>query len=263
VIVVALPEVHRRNKTAITIRRILHNALKLLIKRILRHRRTTHVSPRRGVDELPQTGRGRRRILRLRVPAGLPRNNVIETLPPGTALTRPPLSLSPRLTAFPPDTSRYNVFNVARRALNEVGNHAGLRLNPLDRCLNHFLSTRTNELSETAIPDTLFDFVEQFFKRVQEREDTRATTTGSVRRFTNIGTITSINMKVVVVSRCPPNRANAGELAFELANPLIEERHFRSVLTARTVVKVNSPVLVMQRVTGVPRTHRAAKRWVT
>src|SRR5699024_10199248 len=162
VIVMRLPEIHRRNKTAITIRRILHNALKLLIKRVLRHGRTTHVSPRRSINELAQARSRSRRILRLRVPAGLPSNNVIESLPPGTALNRPPLSLSPRLTAFSPDTSRYNVFNVARRALNEVGNHAGLRLNPLDRCLNHFLSTRTNELSETAITDTLFDFVEQF-----------------------------------------------------------------------------------------------------
>src|SRR5699024_6043236 len=112
VIVMRLPEIHRRNKTAITIRRILHNALKLLIKRVLRHGRTTHVSPRRSINELAQARSRRRRILRLRVPAGLPSNNVIESLPPGTALNRPPLSLSPRLTAFSPDTSRYNVFNV-------------------------------------------------------------------------------------------------------------------------------------------------------
>src|SRR5699024_7342374 len=241
VIVVALPEVHRRNQTAIPVRRVLHNTSQLLIERVLRHRRTTHISTRCGVNELTQTRRCRPGVLRLRIPRRLTSDNVIESLPPGTTLNRPPLSLSPRLTAFSPDTSRYNVFNVARRALNEVGNHAGLRLNPLDRCLNHFLSTRTNELSETAIPDTLFDFVEQFFRRVQEREDTRATASGSVRRVTNICTITSINMKVVVVSRCPPNRANAGDLAFDRANPLIEEPHFRSVLTARTVVKVNSP----------------------
>src|SRR5699024_2995314 len=199
VIMVLLPEVHCRNKTAITVGRVLNNTRQLLIERVFRHRRTTHVSPRRGVNELAQTRSRRRRVLRLRVPRRLTRDDVVESLPPGTALNRPTLSLSPRLTAFSPDTSRYNVFNVARRALHEVGNHAGLRLNPLNGCLNHFLSTRTDELSETAIPDTLFDFVEQFFKRVQEREDTRATTTGSVRRFTNIGTITSINMKVVVV----------------------------------------------------------------
>src|SRR5699024_11183502 len=227
-----------------------HNTSQLLIERVLRHRRTTHISTRCGVNELTQTRRCRPGVLRLRIPRRLTSDNVIESLPPGTTLNRPPLSLSQSLTAFWPDTSRYNVFNVARRALNEVGNHAGLRLNPLDRCLNHFLSTRTNELSETAIPDTLFDFVEQFFKRVKERENT-SPTARRVSKVTHIRTIAGVNMKVVVVSRCPPNRANAGELAFELANPLIEERHFRSVLTARTVVKVNSPVLVMQRVTGV------------
>src|SRR5699024_6003 len=45
VIVVFLPEVHRRNKTAITVRRVLDNTLQLVIKRVLRHRRTTHISP--------------------------------------------------------------------------------------------------------------------------------------------------------------------------------------------------------------------------
>src|SRR5699024_4422989 len=64
VIFVALPEVHRRNKPAITVGRVLNNTRQLLIERVFRHRRTTHVSPRSGVDELTQTGRGRRRVLR-------------------------------------------------------------------------------------------------------------------------------------------------------------------------------------------------------
>src|SRR5699024_928671 len=113
VIVVALPEVHRRNQTAIPVRRVLHNTSQLLIERVLRHRRTTHISTRRGVNELAQTRSRRRRVLRLRVPRRLTRDDVVESLPPGTALNRPTLSLSPRLTAFSPDTSRYNVFNVA------------------------------------------------------------------------------------------------------------------------------------------------------
>src|SRR5699024_7192564 len=45
VVVVFLPEVHCRNKTAITVRRVLDNTLQLVIKRVLRHRRTTHISP--------------------------------------------------------------------------------------------------------------------------------------------------------------------------------------------------------------------------
>src|SRR5699024_5863582 len=95
VIVVALPEVHCRNKTAITVGRVLNNTRQLLIERVFRHRRTTHVSPRRGVDELPQTGRGRRRVLRLRVPRRLTRNNVIKRVPPSATLNRPTLSFSP------------------------------------------------------------------------------------------------------------------------------------------------------------------------
>src|SRR5699024_1716008 len=98
VVVVFLPEVHRRNKTAITVRRVLDNTLQLVIKRVLRHRRTTHISPRRGVDELPQTGRGRRRVLRLRIPRRLTRNNVIKRVPPSATLNRPTLSFSPFLT---------------------------------------------------------------------------------------------------------------------------------------------------------------------
>src|SRR5699024_472464 len=98
VVVVFLPEVHRRNKPAITVRRVLDNTLQLVIKRVLRHRRTTHISPRRGVDELPQTGRGRRRVLRLRIPRRLTRNNVIKRVPPSATLNRPTLSFSPFLT---------------------------------------------------------------------------------------------------------------------------------------------------------------------
>src|SRR5699024_1873050 len=112
VIVVFLPEVHCRNKTAITVGRVLNNTRKLLIERVFRHRRTTHVSPRRGVNELAQTRSRRRRVLRLRVPARLARDDVIKRVPPSAALNRPTLSFSPFLTTPAPGPGSDNILNV-------------------------------------------------------------------------------------------------------------------------------------------------------
>src|SRR5699024_7112711 len=133
VIMVLLPEVHCRNKTAITVGRVLNNTRQLLIERVFRHRRTTHVSPRRGVDELPQTGRGRRRVLRLRVPRRLTRNNVIKRVPPSATLNRPTLSFSPFLTTTAPGPCSDNIFNVGENVTNEVGDLRNVVSNRLDR----------------------------------------------------------------------------------------------------------------------------------
>src|SRR5699024_9956554 len=146
VIVVALPEVHRWNKPAITVGRVLNNTRQLLIERVFRHRRTTHVSPRSGVDELTQTGRGRRRVLRLRVPRRLTRNNVIKRVPPSATLNRPTLSFSPFLTTTAPGPGSDNILNVGENVTNEVGDLRNVVSNPLDRHVDHILSAGTDKL---------------------------------------------------------------------------------------------------------------------
>src|SRR5699024_1354536 len=150
VIMVLLPEVHCRNKTAITVGRVLNNTRQLLIERVFRHRRTTHVSPRRGVDELPQTGRGRRRVLRLRVPRRLTRNNVIKRVPPSATLNRPTLSFSPFLTTSAPGPGSDNILNVGENVTNEVGDLRNVVSNPLDRHVDHILSAGPDKLTEAS-----------------------------------------------------------------------------------------------------------------
>src|SRR5699024_243517 len=167
-------------------------------------------SPRRGVNELAQTRSRRRRVLRLRVPARLARNNVIKRVPPSAALNRPTLSFSPFLTTPAPGPGSDNILNVTDRALNKVRDLTGIRLNPLDRCFNHFLSTSANKLPETTIADTLFDLVKKFLERVKERENT-SPAARSVSKVAHIGTIAGVNVHVVVVAGCSPNYANTRE----------------------------------------------------
>src|SRR5699024_9352605 len=112
------------------------------------------------------------------------------------------------------------------------------------------------------IADTLVDLVKKFLERVKERENT-SPAARSVSKVAHIGTIAGVNVHVVVVAGCSPNYANTRELALELANPFIEERHFCCVLTAGAVVKVNGFILVVHGVSGVPRTHRTTERGVT
>src|SRR5699024_8863200 len=157
VIVVFLPEVHRRNKPAITVRRVLHNTRQLLIKRVLRHRRTTHVGPRRGVNELAQTRSRRRRVLCLRVPARLARDDVIKRVPASAALNRPTLSFSPFLTTTAPGPGSDNILNVGENVTNEVGDLRNVVSNPLDRHVDHILSAGPDKLTEASRTDTLCD----------------------------------------------------------------------------------------------------------
>src|SRR5699024_9823669 len=138
---------HGGKKPAITVRRVLDNTLQLVIKRVLRHRRTTHISPRRGVNELTQTGRGRRRVLRLRIPARLARDDVIKRVPASAALNRPTLSFSPFLTTPAPGPGSDNILNVGENVTNEVGDLRNVVSNPLDRHVDHLLSASPDKLT--------------------------------------------------------------------------------------------------------------------
>src|SRR5699024_6525237 len=245
---VFLPEVHCRNKTAITVRRVLHNTRQLLIKRVLRHRRTTHVSPRRGVDELPQTGRGRRRVLRLRIPARLARDDVIKRVPASAALNRPTLSFSPFLTTPAPGPGSDNILNVGENVTNEVGDLRNVVSNPLDRHVDHLLSAGPDKLTEASRTDTLRDFVLNLLERPSKPIETETTTGAVTRRATgtNLRTTRRIKVGVVIVSRCPPDDTNLREFLTEHRNPFIEERLLRRILTTRTIVSVESSPRIVQ-----------------
>src|SRR5699024_1368835 len=202
-----LPEVHRRNKTAITVRRVLHNTRQLLIKRILRHRRTTHISPRRGVNELTQTGRGRRRVLRLRIPARLARNDVIKRVPPSATLNRPTLSFSPFLTTTAPGPGSDNILNVGENVTNEVGDLRNVVSNPLDRHVDHLLRAGPDKLTEASRTDTLCDFVLNLLERPSKpiKTETAAGAVTSSTTGTNLRTTRRIKVGVVIVARRSPD----------------------------------------------------------
>src|SRR5699024_1334213 len=240
VIVVFLPEVHCRNKPAITVGRVLNNTRQLLIERVLRHRRTTHVSPRRGVDELPQTGRGRRRVLRLRVPARLARDDVVESVPPSAALNRPTLSFSPFLTTPAPGPGSDNILNVGENVTNEVGDLRNVVSNPLDRHVDHILSAGPDKLTEASRTDTPCDFVLNLLERPSKPIKTETAACAVTRRATgtNLRTTRRIKVGVVIVSRCPPDATNLREFLTARGNPFIEERLLRRILTTRTIVSI-------------------------
>src|SRR5699024_4369486 len=225
VIVVALPEVHRRNKPAITVGRVLNNTRQLLIERVFRHRRTTHISPRRGVDELPQTGRGRRRVLRLRIPARLARDDVIKRVPASAALDRPTLSFSPFLTTTAPGPGSDNILNVGENVTNEVGDLRNVVSNPLDRHVDHILSAGPDKLTEASRTDTLCDFVLNLLERPSKPIETETAAGAVTRRATgtNLRTTRRVEVRVIVMARRSPDDTDLREFLTEHRNPLIEE----------------------------------------
>src|SRR5699024_9572230 len=245
---VLLPEVHRRNKPAITVRRVLDNTRQLLIKRILRHKRTSHLCPRRGVDELPKTGRGRSSVLRLRVPRRLTRNNVIKRVPPSATLNRSTLSFSPFLTTTAPGPGSDNILNGGENVTNEVGDLRNVVSNPLDRHVDHILSAGPDKLTEASRTDTLCDFVLNLLERSSKPIETETAAGAVTRRATgtNLRTTRRIKVGVVIVSRCPPDDTDLREFLTEHRNPFIEERLLRRILTTRTIVSVESSPRIVQ-----------------
>src|SRR5699024_3274120 len=200
-----------------------------------------------------QTGRGRRRVLRLRVPARLARDDVVESVPPSAALNRPTLSFSPFLTTTAPGPGSDNILNVGENVTNEVGDLRNVVSNPLDRHVDHILSAGPDKLTEASRTDTLRDFVLNLLERPSKPIKTETAAGAVTRRATgtNLRTTRRVEVSVVIVSRCPPDDTNLREFLTEHRNPFIEERLLRRILTTRTIVSVESSPRIMQRIPGV------------
>src|SRR5699024_9264769 len=196
VMVVAVMEPQSRGRRPVPILDVIQAPL-----RLPEHRRLKW-----SVDAghlLEQAPRRRRRVRRVRIPRRLPHDEFIERIPLPTKT--PPVHHRDGPDRFLRGTIADSLTDV----VDHFADAGDVVLDPLHRPRDRLLRGPAEQPGPLAVTDALSDLLLEVRERLREEVEGESPSASTATAPTR--TILRVDMEVVIVSRCPPDGADAGE----------------------------------------------------